>query len=312
MKRIFALLLVVVLVIGLAGCGSGKTTDEQIEGSDEIQEYTISDFESWETAEYCGLTLKIDPMWQEVVDGERVLYYFNEDLGLPYISLGKVIPMEINDKEFLVKAQDDYINLVADGATLLEEEFATINGIDGLLRSYEQDQTYKEEIFATIYKGETIFLIAHSEEEVEADYADAIAYFFDSIKLSDGGTNPFVAESEESNISEPDESATPPEPATSTETVSQKNAVQSAKDYLDLMGFSRQGLIDQLEYEGFPNEDAVYGADNSNADWMKEAEESAESYMDISPFSRQGLIDQLLYEGFSSEQAEHGADYVGL
>ncbi|WP_230667584.1 Ltp family lipoprotein [Microbacterium sp. MEC084] len=38
-------------------------------------------------------------------------------------------------------------------------------------------------------------------------------------------------------------------------------AVKKAQQYLDFMSFSRQGLIDQLEYEGFSTADATYAAD---------------------------------------------------
>lgn len=103
-----------------------------------------------------------------------------------------------------------------------------------------------------------------------------------------------------------------PEPAQPTETVSQKNAVKQAKSYLDFSGFSRDGLVAQLEYEKFSNADAIYGADNAGADWYVEAEQAAKSYMEFSSFSRQGLIDQLVYDKFAPEQAAHGADSVGL
>lgn len=98
----------------------------------------------------------------------------------------------------------------------------------------------------------------------------------------------------------------------STETVSQRNALRSAKVYLEYSAFSYSGLIEQLEYEKFSNADAVYGADNSGADWFEQAAKSAESYMEYSPFSRGSLIEQLKYEGFTQAQAEHGADAVGL
>ena len=39
-----------------------------------------------------------------------------------------------------------------------------------------------------------------------------------------------------------------------------KEAVESAQSYLDLSGFSRSGLIDQLEYEGFTPAQANYAA----------------------------------------------------
>lgn len=103
-----------------------------------------------------------------------------------------------------------------------------------------------------------------------------------------------------------------PEPEAPSETVSQKNAVRSAKDYLGYSAFSYSGLIEQLEYEQFSHADAVYGADNSGADWFEQAAKSAEEYMEYSAYSRGGLIDQLKYEGFTQAQAEHGADAVGL
>ena len=78
-----------------------------------------------------------------------------------------------------------------------------------------------------------------------------------------------------------------------------------------MMGFSYTGLIQQLEFEGYPHEDAVYGADNCNADWFAEAAESAQNYINLMPMSKEELINQLEFEGFTSEQAEHGAQAVG-
>lgn len=46
----------------------------------------------------------------------------------------------------------------------------------------------------------------------------------------------------------------------SSETVSQGNARKSAKSYLDMSGFSRSGLIKQLEFEGFTQSQAEFGA----------------------------------------------------
>lgn len=95
-------------------------------------------------------------------------------------------------------------------------------------------------------------------------------------------------------------------------TVSQKNAVRSAKSYLGYSAFSYTGLIKQLEYEKFSHADAVYGADNSGADWFGQVAKSAKAYMEYSAFSRGSLIEQLKYEGYTQAQAERGADAVGL
>lgn len=96
------------------------------------------------------------------------------------------------------------------------------------------------------------------------------------------------------------------------ETVSQANARASAEGYVEMSGFSRKGLINQLKYEDFSQKDAIYGADSVNANWNKEAVESAKTYLEMSSFSRQGLIDQLKYEGFTPQQAEYGVSKTGL
>ena len=77
------------------------------------------------------------------------------------------------------------------------------------------------------------------------------------------------------------------------------------------MPFSYEGLIDQLEYEGFTHSEAVYGADNCGADWNEQAAMMAESYLDILPFSRSELIGQLEFEGFTHAQAVYGAEQNG-
>lgn len=94
-------------------------------------------------------------------------------------------------------------------------------------------------------------------------------------------------------------------------TMGEKNALSSAHSYLNVMGFSCSGLIEQLEFEGYTTEEATYAADNCGADWNEQAAIVAESYINTMSFSRNGLIDQLLFEGFTQEQAEYGASAVG-
>lgn len=97
-----------------------------------------------------------------------------------------------------------------------------------------------------------------------------------------------------------------------------KNAIRAARSYLDLSGFSRAGLIQQLTSkagEGFSRADATYAVDHVGADWDAEAVESAKAYLDLSGFSRAGLIQQLTSKAgdrYTKAQAEHAADEVGL
>ncbi len=146
-----------------------------------------------------------------------------------------------------------------------------------------------------------------------------IIVFFIVIGAASGGSN---TSSSQSNTSVPaaevvktnDTAKESPDAATekSTETVSQKNAVRKAKSYLDLSGFSRKGLIKQLEFEKFSTEDATYAADAIGADWNEQAAKKAKSYLDLSGYSRASLIKQLEFEGFTNAQAAYGADKVGL
>ena len=94
-------------------------------------------------------------------------------------------------------------------------------------------------------------------------------------------------------------------------TLGEINAALKAKSYLRTMPFSRTGLIEQLEYEGFTHQEAVYGVAQSGADWNEQAALKAKSYLRTMPFSRTGLIEQLEYEGFTRQEAEYGVRAVG-
>ena len=92
------------------------------------------------------------------------------------------------------------------------------------------------------------------------------------------------------------------------ETSSQHNAVRKAESYLEYSGFSREGLIHQLEYEQYSAADAAYAVDHVTVDWFAEAAEKAASYLEYTAFSKPGLIHQLEYEKFTPAQAQYGAD----
>lgn len=94
-------------------------------------------------------------------------------------------------------------------------------------------------------------------------------------------------------------------------TASQKAALTQAKRYLDIKAFSYEGLIDQLKYEKYTREDAVYAVENCGADWNQQALKSAKSYLELMAFSYDGLIGQLEYDKYTAEQATYAADNCG-
>ena len=94
-------------------------------------------------------------------------------------------------------------------------------------------------------------------------------------------------------------------------TLEEKNALKTARSYLSFMAFSRKGLIEQLEYEGYSKDASTMAVDSLNVDWNEQAAKCAKSYLDVMSFSKSSLISQLKYEGFTSEQAEYGVTAVG-
>jgi len=79
-------------------------------------------------------------------------------------------------------------------------------------------------------------------------------------------------------------------------TSGQKNALQSAQNYLDTAPFSKAGLIQQLSSsagDGYSRADATFAANHVHADWNKQAVKAARNYLDLQPFSKDALIQQL-------------------
>lgn len=129
-------------------------------------------------------------------------------------------------------------------------------------------------------------------------------------KEDESETDPvtIVSASNESTSSKPDKDSSN---ANTELTMGMKNALSKAHDYLNYSAFSCSGLIDQLKYEGFSTEEAIYATDNCGADWKEQAAQKALDYLDYSAFSYSGLIDQLEYEGFSKEEATYATDNCG-
>lgn len=50
-------------------------------------------------------------------------------------------------------------------------------------------------------------------------------------------------------------------PPTTAAPIGTSRPAKAAQKYLDYMAFSRSGLIEQLEYEGYTHDEAVYGVD---------------------------------------------------
>jgi Protein of unknown function (DUF2510)/Host cell surface-exposed lipoprotein len=103
-------------------------------------------------------------------------------------------------------------------------------------------------------------------------------------------------------------------PAAPQYTGSQQSAIQDAQSYLSTQpGFSKQGLIGQLEYDKFSHADAAFAVRHITVNWNQQAAADAHNYMSTQGgFSCGGMVSQLEYDKFTPAQAAYGAHAVGL
>ena len=103
-------------------------------------------------------------------------------------------------------------------------------------------------------------------------------------------------------------------PAAPQYTVSQQSAIQDAESYLQAEpGFSKLGLIGQLEFDKFSYADARFAVSHITVSWYAQAAADARNYMqDEGGFSYGSLVQQLEFDKFTPAQAQYGAKAAGL
>ena len=94
----------------------------------------------------------------------------------------------------------------------------------------------------------------------------------------------------------------------------QANAVRTAKDYLEYSGYSRKGLIEQLqEGDGYTLNEATAGVESLDVDWREQAIRTAKDYLEYSGYSRKGLIEQLQEgDGYTLSEATIGVESLDI
>lgn len=92
-----------------------------------------------------------------------------------------------------------------------------------------------------------------------------------------------------------------------------RQATEAAQEYLNVMPFSRAGLIQQLDSsagDGYPVSVATAAVDSLTVDYDAQAAKAAQQYLNTMPFSCSGLIQQLSASAgdkYTSAQASYGA-----
>ncbi len=189
-----------------------------------------------------------------------------------------------------------------------DSEAITVDGLPGLRQKAEYAI---ESGGMTLVCEMDIFYVMHGSNIYIFQFADIPLL---SADLASTYSEDIMKSAEFTEIAE--EFTEPPENETKVEidsdiSLGMQNALEEAINYLEYSSFSYNGLIDQLEFEQYSHEEAVYAVDNCGADWYEQALLTAENYIEYSGFSYEGLVEQLEFEEFTPEQAIYGADNCG-
>ena len=333
-KKLIALLLCGFTTFSLFGCTSTETKkpdtdtasdaekdDSETETPDTVNNEQTEpkgpDYESGTNPELLeGITYEVPKKWDKKIseDGKNIYYYPDTTGTVPVIVMITYRPLDFSSTP--VDGITDLLSQVADGLSSSEgvrdltKTEATFNNSPSLTTKYIQTVNSADyDVISNIIPVNQAGILTYTygvKNGIENTYQEDFDYIYQHITL------PEATKPAEPAVSE-DKTPTPAakETANTGATVEQKNALNKAASYLSFTAFSHDGLIEQLEYEGFSNESATYAADNCGADWNEQALKKAQSYLDMSAFSYSGLIEQLEYESFSTEQATYAVDNCG-
>ena len=290
MKRIFSMVLCIALLIALPVAGfadvdlSAMSYDELVALKDRIN------LAMWECEEWQEVEVP-QGIWQVGVDIPAGHWTIIASDGSGYCSVQIGRELDKTGKGVEDYFDYGYANLVSSSNSYFEKNTG-IESIDFYLVDGEYVVIEGATVIFTPYQGKPSLDFKTKLQSEAASSSDTDEAIADNSDIP--STKNEYTENEAAEI-----------------TTGQKNALKTAQNYLSVMPFSYKGLIEQLEYEQYSYEDAVYAADNCGADWNEQAMKKAKQYMDIMAFSRDGLIQQLEFEGFTHEQAVYGAEANG-
>ena len=280
----------------LTGCGSASGTASETQ-SKEKQETIVDSEESddgYKNIVIGGFDARVPADW---VDSDGVFYPIEDGcypcityyLFSDYDNLDALFSYSGSTKDF-VDGYGDRFDIVLFSEDMHRETYGSITGLNFAIGGFIDDLTVAE--FVTLFSnpGGGIIVITFSYE-TSGDSSPIDEY----IKL-------LYSLTPSAGLDAPSDSFQP--------STGDLNALAQAKRYLSSMHFSRSGLIEQLQYEGYTDSECVYAVDNCGASWKKQAVGKAQDYLKSSSFSRKELVEQLEFEGFTAEEAEYGVSQV--
>lgn len=294
MNKVMGLVLVGMLSVGMVGCGNNNI-DNQVQEKQKQQEQIKNEsekiYEDKEVMEiFINKMFKIN-YYDESSNSEREIH----------LLLGTVLNELYNGISYSVSYQGDFVYNVQ-VINKNNGEFITFN-LNMETKELEVIRFVKEDVFYEGMEAEDAFteliIEYHKNKENQELEKEELVPKEDVVKEKQEEVKPPVEKKQVSIQTENESIIASPE---------QKQALKKAEQYIDLMGFSKEGLRDQLEYEGFENESIEYAIENVVVNWNEEALEKAEQYMDLMGFSKEGMRGQLEYDGFTDSEIEYAID----
>ncbi len=310
-KRFFATVMAVVLVFTLSACSAGGSNSTETEKASDTVTITSEEDDTPMTPPFSKLPMDCtkDEMTEtygeptttgDAQNGGKVYSYYSS-----YKDTAGFITFSFDTNEELVSiywtatpnTESDYTELANGIKSDLAEQYGDIYFTnDSGEVSVWDGGNYAVTLMQIESTSQYIVLLNYSMAS-----ADDIAKGFTNDAQNSGSSSSTSTSKGESSSSS----------SSSSVSVGKKNALDRALRYLESSAFSHDGLVEQLEYEGFSHTEALYGADNCGADWNEQAAKKAKQYQDSLSLSKERLIEQLKYEGFTSSQASYGARSVG-
>lgn len=313
MKKYLFNVTIFCIALFFTACGKTRNTQEISEPLPETVTTEVSSEDDTVTYDIGNITLLAPSSW--LTDSSDDYYYFYPSLS---DEVSAMLAVTVSDL-------DSSVNLSSEESNALFEAMNTgFTESDLSLESSEivnsapypceyitgtqviNNVSYNVEGYVVLYDSDAYIFFMYTDVSEDISYSNELLNIVSSIIYNSSDSYIEDAKPDTEDIESDEEESNEPELS-----IGQKNALSKAYDYLNYSAFSKKGLIEQLEYEGFSTEEAEYAVENCGANWKEQAAKKAQDYIDYTSFSRSGLIEQLEYEGFTKKQAEYGADAVG-
>ena len=283
MKKILMCLLCLGMIVGCSNSAQ-PSLEEDFKDNEEIINTANSIISNYKESD-------INLNYAKKTTGSELNAYYNNgdcEVKMIFNYDEKFLGIELTDNKILDTYSKDYIDTIK--ATLL-------------LDVYDIDSNIVEKIASFFNENnDSKANINGYQVEVNHDSFTIMNATIDSLLAYSEEDDPTIKEEENVDKIEEQENIA---------TIGQSNALKSAYSYLDMGGFSKESLNDQLEYEGYSKDEIEYALEHCNANWKEQAAQSAKNYLNSSSFSKQELREQLDYEGFTKEQIDYALEEVG-